>query len=147
MHPNALGEYQIAKAYSETLHEGYGLGRGILEIPDKIPVRPCPVPRNFKVSSVASGVVATWDHSFGAYGYYAYNRAVGAPDWEGTTSFTTKNRSDHLWIAPGLEWEYQIQADCGSGILSGFTAIRRAFAGNHYQKQPGDQKLLLKGPV
>ncbi|OJZ88048.1 hypothetical protein ASPFODRAFT_43669 [Aspergillus luchuensis CBS 106.47] len=40
LHPNTLGEYQIARAFSLTLVKDYGIGNSPLIIPDKIPERP-----------------------------------------------------------------------------------------------------------
>ncbi|BCR97517.1 SGNH/GDSL hydrolase family protein [Aspergillus luchuensis] len=40
LHPNTLGEYQIARAFSLTLVKVYGIGNSPLIIPDKIPERP-----------------------------------------------------------------------------------------------------------
>ena len=37
LHPNILGEYQIAKAFVDVLHYGYGLGSGPLSIPGSLP--------------------------------------------------------------------------------------------------------------
>lgn len=86
LHPNVMGEYQIAQAFSSTLYSSYGLGSGILEVPSTFPVRPCTTPANFNVVSAASGIVATWDHVFGAYGYYAMSEIAGSADWGGTAA-------------------------------------------------------------
>lgn len=60
LHPNALGEYQIARAF--TLISVNDFKRtSPLDIPNDIPARPLPVPSNFKVSSSPGGVTATWD--------------------------------------------------------------------------------------
>lgn len=40
LHPNTVGEYQIARAFSLTLVKDYGIGGSPLTIPDKIPERP-----------------------------------------------------------------------------------------------------------
>ena len=44
LHPNALGEYEIAQAFSRTLNEAFSLGRNELFIPKDIPPRPTPTP-------------------------------------------------------------------------------------------------------
>lgn len=64
LHPNALGEYQIAHAFSRTLANDFNLGSGPLKIPaesDPDLVRNLPVPSNFRVFSSPQGVTATWD--------------------------------------------------------------------------------------
>lgn len=33
LHPNALGDYQIARAYTQVFHDRFGFGSGALEVP------------------------------------------------------------------------------------------------------------------
>lgn len=61
LHPNNLGDYQIAKAFSEALVEGFNLGKTPLSVPKHIPPRPLPTPSNLKVLESPGGVTATWD--------------------------------------------------------------------------------------
>ena len=59
LHPNELGEYQIAQAFSQTLHTIFGYGSGPILIPLSIPARPLPMPSNFRVFTSPQGVTAT----------------------------------------------------------------------------------------
>jgi hypothetical protein len=61
LHPNAMGEYQIARAFSQTLVKDFKIGSSALSIPSDVPTRPLPVPSNFKVFTSPGGVTATWD--------------------------------------------------------------------------------------
>jgi lysophospholipase L1-like esterase len=61
LHPNALGEYQIARAFTLTLVNDFQIGTSPLAIPSDIPARPLPVPFNFQLSSSSGGATATWD--------------------------------------------------------------------------------------
>lgn len=60
LHPNALGEFQIARAFSLTLLNDFHLGKDPLKIPENIPSRPLPVPQNFRVTTSPRGVTAKW---------------------------------------------------------------------------------------
>lgn len=60
LHPNAMGEFEIARAFSYAL-VAFGYGGSPLEIPGDIPARPCPVPSNLAVEATDGGYVATWD--------------------------------------------------------------------------------------
>lgn len=61
LHPNALGEFQIARAFTLTLVNNFQIGTSPLAIPSNIPVRSLPVPSNLQASSSPGGVTATWD--------------------------------------------------------------------------------------
>ena len=34
LHPNSLGDFQIASAYTQVFHEKFGFGSGVLEVPN-----------------------------------------------------------------------------------------------------------------
>lgn len=61
LHPNALGEYQIARAFTRTLVNHFKIGIYSLQIPRDLPSRPLPVPSNLQVFTSPGGVTATWD--------------------------------------------------------------------------------------
>ncbi|WP_328440134.1 SGNH/GDSL hydrolase family protein [Streptomyces sp. NBC_00444] len=65
LHPNALGEYQIARAYARTLHDTYGIGTSLPAIPPAAPSRPTPAPSGVVARSVPSGIKVTWDRMYG----------------------------------------------------------------------------------
>lgn len=80
LHPNELGEYQLARAFSQTLIAApFNLGDEPLRIPDHVPPRPTPTPSNFKATPAPSGIVVTWDHVYGARWYELRARLVSSP--------------------------------------------------------------------
>ncbi|KAB5554920.1 SGNH hydrolase-type esterase domain-containing protein [Coniochaeta sp. 2T2.1] len=87
LHPNALGEFQIAQAFSRTLQQKYGLGKGEVTIPDQIPLRPCWAPKNVRAArsvleDVTSPILVTWDGLYGAFGYFVQARKRKQEDLE-----------------------------------------------------------------
>lgn len=61
LHPNALGDFQLAHAFSVTLCDDFKLGQSHLAIPDNVPVRPLPTPNGFQLVSSPAGVTAVWE--------------------------------------------------------------------------------------
>ncbi|KAF4943841.1 hypothetical protein FGADI_13121 [Fusarium gaditjirri] len=64
LHPNALGEFQIASIFSKTLVKDFNIGKKPVQVPtqgDSALARPLPQPSNFRVFSSPQGVTATWD--------------------------------------------------------------------------------------
>lgn len=60
LHPNALGDYQIAQAFADTFVEKLKLGITSVNIPDNIPQRYLPSPTQLRIVSSPYGVTATW---------------------------------------------------------------------------------------
>ncbi|MEU7844290.1 GDSL-type esterase/lipase family protein [Micromonospora sp. NPDC049114] len=110
LHPNARGEYKIAQAFERTLVNNFGIGSSVPAIPNTIPARPTPVPRNVVVEPGPQGLKVTWDAVFGAHGYTVRSRLVGSADW--SESRAASNRHDTLSVH-GLKWEYQVRTDNG----------------------------------
>lgn len=122
LHPNAYGEYQIAHAFSIGLHNGLGLGSGILAVPDQsaIPVRPLPAPSNLQVSASPGGILATWDPVFGAYSYDVNSVITNIPAFSGIASVSS-NRYDGTWTVAGLQYNIQVLQKLHN-VLSALTA-------------------------
>lgn len=111
LHPNALGEYQIAQAFARTLHDTYGIGASLPAIPPAAPSRPTPVPSGVVARSVPSGIKVTWDRMYGAHGYTVRHRIKGSAEWSEFS--VSANRFDTTWTTDGMEWEYQVRTDNG----------------------------------
>lgn len=124
LHPDTLGEYQIAKAFADTLYYANGLGSGSISIPDSMPVRPCDTPTNIQAVPSVAGVTVTWEETYGAYGYTVQNEFVGGY-W--SLFNVTEPRFDTTWTEAGFTWQYTVQAFCGNE-LSGWTDIVSATA-------------------
>lgn len=118
LHPNALGEFQIAKAFSQALHEKYGLGRANFTIPATIPLRPCWAPKNVKAvrslseETTVQPITVTWDSFYGAFGYFVQARQKGW-DWGGDM-FTDVHQYTMFWPGDGQEWEVRVKTYCGN---------------------------------
>nr|POE46749.1 hypothetical protein CFP56_70981 [Quercus suber] len=108
LHPNALGDFQIAKAFSITLLKDYGIGRSPLSIPSNIPKRHLPVPSNVLAEGAPMGVKVTWDAVYGAMFYEVRHRQKGSEHWQ--DSKVGSNRYDTVYPSPGETWEYQVRA-------------------------------------
>lgn len=126
LHPNAVGEYSIAKAFAETLHAKFGIGSGGLDDPVTYPIRNVDVPANIKAEGVATGVVVTWDPIFGALGYDVRQRLAGTSDWQeggtGSNSFYT------TFTLAGMKWEYQVRTSAGNSAKGSWSGIVSAVA-------------------
>ncbi|MEU1680408.1 GDSL-type esterase/lipase family protein [Micromonospora zamorensis] len=110
LHPNARGEFKIAQAFERTLVNNFRIGTSVPAIPNTIPARPTPVPRNVVVEPGPQGLKVTWDAVFGAHGYTVRSRLVGSAEWGESRAAT--NRHDTL-SPHGLKWEYQVRTDNG----------------------------------
>ncbi|EME38875.1 hypothetical protein DOTSEDRAFT_75553 [Dothistroma septosporum NZE10] len=126
LHPNALGDYQIACAFSRTLHHAFGFGSKPLTMPKHIPKRPLPVPSNLKACGAPYGVVCTFDAVYGSHGYDTRQRRQGESDWD--EGFTGMNRIDHTFTSPGEKWEFQVRASGGLHEKGEWSEIVRATA-------------------
>ncbi|MFI5497111.1 fibronectin type III domain-containing protein [Actinoplanes sp. NPDC051859] len=125
LHPNALGEHQIAGAFGKTLHEKWRLGAQAPSVPNSVPGRPTPVPANVKAASSPLGVTVTWDAVFGAYGYDIRSRVSGGSwnEWR-----VGANRYDTTWTVDGLTWEYQVRTNNGEGVRSAWSPLVSAIS-------------------
>lgn len=132
LHPNARGEYEIAQAYENTLHEQYGLGDGVPPVPARVPSQPLPTPGNVRAASSPLGVTVTWDVTFGALGYDVRYRHPGETTWVDRSA--AGNRYDTTWTVDGERWEYQVRAVKGDQDKSPWSPIVGATA--HPQTAP-----------
>lgn len=112
LHPNSLGEYQIARAFSMTLHRVYKIGDEILQIPYHIPARPIHVPRNVRACGVPYGIRFAFDAVYGARGYDVRQRSGGeSGTW--TEGYQGSNQIDNSFTGAGVKWEFQVRARGG----------------------------------
>ncbi|MFK0229866.1 phosphatidylinositol-specific phospholipase C domain-containing protein [Streptomyces sp. NPDC090303] len=127
LHPNALGEHQIARAFASTLVQSFGLGSTVPDVPSTAPGRPISLPSGIKADAAPSGIVLTWDQVYGAYGYEVRSRLAGASDW-GKPLRVSTNRYDANWVVDGQNWEYQIRTSGGDGIATDWSGTVKATA-------------------
>ncbi|WP_328504723.1 GDSL-type esterase/lipase family protein [Streptomyces sp. NBC_00457] len=69
LHPNALGEYRIARALGTTLHDEFGIGSAAPSVPDTLPTRQIATPTSLQFDGTQQGVTVTWPKVFGAPSY------------------------------------------------------------------------------
>jgi len=112
LHPNSLGEYQIASAFTKALVNDLHIGSSPLSVPSSAPARPCPVPSNVVAKSSPDGIAVTWDAVYGAFSYDLRSTNVGAKTTSQLTVSTT--RWDTTWTQDGWEWEYQVRTNNGA---------------------------------
>ncbi len=126
LHPNALGEYQIAQAFVRTLHDSYGLGRELVSFPKDIPERPALAPGTIWIDSGPSGITLKWKPVYGARGYTVRHRIKGSGTWNETP--VRAARFDTTWTLDGWEWEYQVRTDNADDGKSGWSETLSATA-------------------
>ncbi|KAK3386049.1 carbohydrate esterase family 3 protein [Podospora didyma] len=120
LHPNALGEYQLARAFSRALVESFSLGHKSLSVPRDIPPRPLPAPENIRASPTPAGIVVTWSPVYGAFGYDIRARvspSASSSHWT-VHQFAPAQRYDTTNCVPGQEWEYQVRSRAGTKVQS-----------------------------
>ncbi|KAE8167238.1 hypothetical protein BDV40DRAFT_284981 [Aspergillus tamarii] len=140
LHPNTMGEYQIARAFSQTLVKDFRIGSSALSIPSDVPTRPLPVPSNFKVFTSPGGVTATWDPVYGAYNYDVRSRIKGGiPNF--SSGSVSSNRWDATWPIDGWEYEVQVRASAGDTIKGDWTTTLTATA--HPQTAEAPQNVIV----
>ncbi|KAF3481445.1 uncharacterized protein GIQ15_04204 [Arthroderma uncinatum] len=139
LHPNAMGEYQIARAFSLTLVNDFKIGSSPLVVPDDIPARQLPLPGNFKVVSSPGGVTATWDAVYGACSYDVRSRIAGITAFQ--TGSVSSNRWDAHWTQKGWVYEVQVRASAGNALKGEWTAIQSAKSTP--QTPPGPENVVV----
>ncbi|SMY29189.1 unnamed protein product [Zymoseptoria tritici ST99CH_1A5] len=117
LHPNELGEYQIARGFSRALVSALGIGKAPLEVPKDIPRRPLPPPSNFQVASSAYGVTATWNEVHAAYEYDVERIINGGAVNDSSSEQVKANRWDAKYSEKG--WSYQVRIRSSAGNRKG----------------------------
>ena len=113
LHPRALGEYQVAQAFSRALINGFKLGNTELAIPAYIPPRPASVPGNLRAVVGAGGINVTWDAVYGAKEYDVQSRLVGEQEWTVWPN-AQENRFYTPWVKGEMvEMEYKVRMSNG----------------------------------
>jgi hypothetical protein len=123
LHPNARGEYQIARAFARTLHEKYDLGSSNFTIPAYIPPRPCAPPTNLKAIVIPGAenngttpdtatVHLSWDRFYGAFGYDWQNQIPGG-DWDVLPGSIEESSVNKTGVGLGENWEMRVSTYCG----------------------------------
>ncbi|CAM1508852.1 Fc.00g025910.m01.CDS01 [Cosmosporella sp. VM-42] len=123
LHPNELGEYTLAQAFSTALHTRYGIGKGVLEVPAKIPPRECPTPGNLKTTGAPYSIAVTWDKVYGARGYRVKDKNSTSGIWVEAPYMISTARYVTNWVDKGETWKYAVKTDCGDKQKSAWTNV------------------------
>ncbi|MCX5077689.1 SGNH/GDSL hydrolase family protein [Streptomyces sp. NBC_00424] len=107
LHPNLIGEYQIAHANARTLNRQFGIGQTVPDSISSFPERPISAVSGLTAEAVPSGIKVTWNPVFGARGYTVRHRLAGAADWSEVV--VPSNRFDTAWTQDGWTREYQVR--------------------------------------
>lgn len=140
LHPNELGDYQIAKAFTETLHRAYGYGSRPLKVPAHIPERPLPVPSNIQVRGVSYGVQCSFDAVYGSRGYDVRQRMKGQENWN--EMHVGPNQVDNTFTGDDTEWEYQVRSTGGIGQKGEWSETARGQARRETAPGPPNAKVF-----
>src|SRR5258705_1673733 len=83
---------------------------------------PCGTPAGLSTTNITTtSATLNWVAVNGAIGYNIEYRIVGNPTWSATTSAT--NSVNVLSLTPSSNYEWHVQANCGSSNLSAFSAL------------------------
>ncbi|CAK1360755.1 unnamed protein product [Cercospora beticola] len=125
LHPNDLGAYQIAHAFSQAFIDHYAIGQQPVQIPDTWTDRAVDPPTNIKAFGSSMGITVTWDRPFGIPDFNVRRRS-GDEDWI-TEYGVGMNRSDTILPHAGIQYEYQVRSclgqRCGEWSSESVTAV------------------------
>ncbi|WP_154402743.1 fibronectin type III domain-containing protein [Nocardioides speluncae] len=108
VHPNARGEYKIARAFGDALHDSYGLGGTFPAIP-AVPIGPQQAPQA-QVAASDSTLHVYWTESLGATGYVVRARDVTAGEVDFTVRARVAGRNARFPAVNGHRYDVQVQA-------------------------------------
>ncbi|EMF14799.1 carbohydrate esterase family 3 protein, partial [Sphaerulina musiva SO2202] len=111
LHPSALGEFQIAKAFTETLHQEFGWGSKGLEIPSSshhgdgggVPKRNLQVPEGITAKSTPMGIQVLWKDVFGA-AYQVHWREFSSYSLSSSFSSSSSSRGKPELVNNNNDW-------------------------------------------
>ncbi|KAF2207741.1 carbohydrate esterase family 3 protein, partial [Cercospora zeae-maydis SCOH1-5] len=111
LHPNDLGAYQIANAFSKPLIDHFSIGHQPVQIPSTWTDRAIDPPSNLKASGSPMGITVTWDRPFGVPQFNVRRRS-GDEGW--TVEYGVgMNRTDTILPRAGIQYEYQVRSCLG----------------------------------
>ncbi|KAK3997800.1 receptor-type tyrosine-protein phosphatase F [Cladorrhinum sp. PSN332] len=134
LHPNARGEWEIARAFSRTLVKGLGIGKEVLEMPGVIEERELDIPKGFEAVSAPCGVVVKWEKVYGAYGYEVETLGRGV-------RYLAGNGLYEAGCEDGEVFSYRVRACYGDTVRSGWTEVVEAVARPETSPPPKDIRL------
>ncbi|MBL7497375.1 hypothetical protein I6A84_31640 [Frankia sp. CNm7] len=114
VHPNGVGEYKIAKAFAEALSTRFGVGGAFGAIPGDVPGPAPAAPGSVTVTATPAGLTVAWPHSFGAAGYWLYQRdATAGSAWERLPLVIPADSWKLSSVVTGHTYEFRVAAARG----------------------------------
>lgn len=109
LHPNGVGEYKIARAFGNTLSSQFGFGRTFGAIPSSVPQLTPTTPRSSQALAVDAGIRVSWEHSYGADGYWLYQRNVTLNQpFQKLPLPIPADSWTVAWVTPGQRYEFYV---------------------------------------
>lgn len=123
LHPNGVGEYQIADAFSTALANHFGLGSVPGSPPTSVPSIALSTPASIGASIASQGLLLQWSRVYGAAGYKVFERDItGNPNpLPAYTELPLALPGDHWyagWATPGHTFQYEVAAARGNNESS-----------------------------
>jgi lysophospholipase L1-like esterase len=118
LHPNGLGEFAIADAFSTALARDFGLGKVPGDPPSRVPGITLTTPASVSGKIVGIGLLLHWSRVYGASGYKIFERDItGNPSpLPAFTELPFPLPGDHFyagWGTPGHIYQYEVAAARG----------------------------------
>ncbi len=118
LHPNGLGEYVIADAFSRALARDFGVGKVPGAPPSRVPGITLATPASVSARIVGTGLLLHWSRVYGASDYKIFERDItGSPSpLPAFTELPFPLPGDHFyagWGTPGHTYQYEVAAARG----------------------------------
>ncbi|KAM7206560.1 hypothetical protein V8F20_002686 [Naviculisporaceae sp. PSN 640] len=141
LHPNAMGEFHIAEAFSIALRDSFGYIGPPLSMTFNVQPRSIHTPNGLSSSSWPEGIRTQWDMVRNARGYDIRARIQGAQGWwsEGPVSPNSYVSWD-TWVLNGQTWEFQVRTRGDGNDVSDWSGS--SFATANVQTSPGPSNII-----
>lgn len=127
LHPNAFGEWAIAKAFADVLQHDFHFHGEPLNIPSRVDTRPVSAPLGVKIVPRPEGLLTTWDTVKNARGYEIRTRLEGAQEWWSSGEVYPKTTASfNTWVLNGQTWEVQVRTKGDNDDRSEWSLSRTA---------------------
>ena len=119
LHPNGLGEYEIADAFTTVLADDFGLGADPGPPPTSVPGITLSTPPSISASTGSTGVLLQWSRVYGASGYKIFERDItGSPSpLPAFSELPLPIPGDHWlsgWGTAGHTYQYEVASARGN---------------------------------
>ncbi|WP_433387142.1 GDSL-type esterase/lipase family protein [Micromonospora sp. KLBMP9576] len=124
LHPNPQGEHKIARAFANVLSSQFQVGATYSIPSGSIPALVPSVPSWMRATNTAAGIALEWQHSFGAGGYWLYQRdATAGEAFQRLPLQIPSDSWSAKWVIPGHTYEFYVVATRGDWLANGPSPI------------------------